>query len=147
MKKIIFVGETGSGKTTLSQWLQQKERVYHKTQQVYYFDDSIDTPGEFMENRFYYNALVSASVDAQIVAFVQNIQGTQNYFPPFFSARFTKPTIGIITKIDLIKDDQALVIARKRLELAGAKKIFEVSLINGEGMDELEKFLFDYKLE
>lgn len=147
MKKIIFVGETGSGKTTLSQWLQQKERVYHKTQQVYYFDDSIDTPGEFMENRFYYNALVSASVDAQIVAFVQNIQGTQNYFPPFFSARFTKPTIGIITKIDLIKDDQALVIARKRLELAGAKKIFEVSLISGEGMDELEKFLFDYKLE
>lgn len=142
MKKIIFVGETGSGKTTLSQWLQNKERVYHKTQQVYYFDDSIDTPGEFMENRFYYNALVSAAVDAQTVAFVQNVQGTQNYFPPFFSARFTKPTIGIITKVDLLKDSKELAVAKKRLELAGAKEIFEVSLITGEGMDKLEAFLF-----
>ncbi|MDH6365601.1 ethanolamine utilization protein EutP [Enterococcus sp. PF1-24] len=142
MQKIIFIGETGCGKTTLSQWLQKKERVYHKTQQVYYFDDSIDTPGEFMENRFYYNALVSASVDAKRIAFVQSVKGSQNYFPPYFSSRFTKPTIGIITKVDLISNEEELINARKYLTLAGAKEIFEVSVVDGTGLAELEAYLF-----
>ncbi|GCF95224.1 ethanolamine utilization protein EutP [Enterococcus florum] len=142
MRKVIFIGETGCGKTSLSQWLQNKEQVYHKTQQVYYFDDSIDTPGEFMENRFYYNALVSAAVDAQIVAFVQSIKGTQNYFPPFFSSRFTKPIIGIISKIDLAEEEQMILQAKKRLRLAGAKEIFEVSIVTEEGLEALEEYLF-----
>lgn len=143
MKKIIFMGETGSGKTTLSQWLQQQELVYHKTQQVYYFADSIDTPGEFMENRFYYNALVSAAVDAEMVAFVQSATVSQNYFPPFFSSRFTKPVIGIITKIDLIEDPEKRKKAHELLTLAGANKVFEVSLIKNTGLTDLENYLFN----
>lgn len=142
MRKVMFIGQTGSGKTTLSQWLQKKDLAYHKTQQVYYFDDSIDTPGEFMENRFYYNALVSASVDAEVIAFVQDPTGSQNYFPPFFSSRFNKKVIGIITKIDL-SDEQALCKARELLKLAGATEIFEISVITGRGLEELNAFLFD----
>lgn len=145
-RKVIFIGETGCGKTTLAQWLQHEEQVYHKTQQVYYFDDSIDTPGEFMENRYYYNALVSASVDAEVVAFIQDITSSQNLFPPFFSSRFTKPVIGIITKIDLITDSSVLEVAHKRLELAGARKIFPLSAITGEGLNELSTYLFNKEL-
>lgn len=141
-QKVIFMGETGCGKTTLAQWLQRKEQVYHKTQQVYYFDDSIDTPGEFMENRFYNNALVSASVDAAIVAFVQDITGSQNYFPPYFSSRFTKPVIGIISKIDLAKDAKQVELAEKRLKLAGVKDVFAVSTLDGTGLEDLEGYLF-----
>lgn len=142
MRKVIFMGETGCGKTTLAQWLQKKEQFYHKTQQVYYFDDSIDTPGEFMENRYYNNALVSAAVDAEIIAFVQFINSSQNYYPPYFSSRFTRPVIGIISKMDLIKNEGSLDLAKKRLVLAGAKEIFPVSALTGDGLEELEKFLF-----
>jgi ethanolamine utilization protein EutP len=142
MKKIIFVGETGSGKTTLSQWLQKKEVVYHKTQQVDYCDDAIDTPGEFMENRFYHNALVTASVDAEIVALVQSATGMQTYYPPLFSARFTNRVIGILTKIDLV-DEQAVAIARERLVIAGVTDIFMVSVIQKLGLEDLERYLFE----
>lgn len=146
MQRVIFIGQTGSGKTTLSQWLQHQDMKYHKTQQVYYFDDSIDTPGEFMENRFYYNALVSAAVDAEIVAFVQDVTGSQNYFPPFFSSRFTKKVIGIVSKADLA-DEAMLSKARHLLSLAGAKEIFEVSTVTGAGLSDLETFLFPTKDE
>ena len=36
MKKLILIGRTGCGKTTLTQALLGKKLVYHKTQAVYY---------------------------------------------------------------------------------------------------------------
>lgn len=141
MKRILFIGETGSGKTTLMQYLNKKEQIYHKTQQVYFTENVIDTPGEFMENRFYYNALVSASVDADYVALVQSVTSKQNYFPPCFASRFTKPVIGIVTKIDLSMDKEVYEQAARRLKLAGAQKIFYLSVFANKGLDELEKFL------
>lgn len=143
MKRIIFIGETGSGKTTLMQYLNNWEIKYHKTQQVYFTNNIIDTPGEFMENRFYYNALVSSAVSADCIAIVQSISSQQNYFPPFFSSRFTKPVIGIITKIDLNHSEKDLDLAQKRLSLAGAKEIFPLSVVNKEGISRLEDFLLN----
>lgn len=141
MKRIIFIGETGSGKTTLMQILNDWEIKYHKTQQVYFTDNVIDTPGEFMENRFYYNALVSSAVGADCVAIVQSITSKQNYFPPCFSSRFTKPMIGIITKTDLEHSEDEFDLAKKRLRLAGAKKIFSLSSVNQDGISSLKEFL------
>lgn len=141
MKRIIFIGQTGSGKTTLSQKIRNEEIKYHKTQQVYIDEEVIDTPGEFMENKFYYNALVAAAQGADYIGLVQTVDGEQNYFPPLFSSRFTKPVVGIITKIDLCEDDKKITLARKRLKLAGAKRIFEVSTIEDEGVEDLLTFL------
>ncbi|MGX7204245.1 EutP/PduV family microcompartment system protein [Enterococcus pingfangensis] len=141
MKRVIFIGETGSGKTTLMQIINEWEIKYHKTQQVYFTDNVIDTPGEFMENRFYYNALVSSSVGADCVAIVQSITSKQNYFPPCFSSRFTKPMIGIITKTDLKQNQAEFDLAKKRLELAGVKKIFPVSIYEQEGISNFKNFL------
>ncbi|MBO0454788.1 MULTISPECIES: EutP/PduV family microcompartment system protein [Enterococcus] len=141
MKRVIFIGETGSGKTTLMQILNDWEIKYHKTQQVYFTDNVIDTPGEFMENRFYYNALVSSAVEADCIALVQSIASKQNYFPPCFSSRFTKPMIGIITKTDLEHSPAEFELAQKRLRLAGAKKIFSLSSINKSGITDLKEFL------
>ncbi|MBU5359692.1 EutP/PduV family microcompartment system protein [Enterococcus raffinosus] len=141
MKRVILIGETGSGKTTLMQLLNEWEIKYHKTQQVYFTDNVIDTPGEFMENRFYYNALVSSAVGADCVALVQSITNRQNYFPPCFSSRFTKPMIGIITKTDLNHGQADLDLAEKRLRLAGAKKVFSLSSVNQEGISALKDFL------
>lgn len=45
MKKIILIGRSGAGKTTLTQALKGEEIKYHKTQYVNYFECIIDTPG------------------------------------------------------------------------------------------------------
>ncbi|MGL5354913.1 MAG: EutP/PduV family microcompartment system protein, partial [Clostridium sp.] len=66
MKKVIFIGKTGCGKTTLCQSLDSEEIKYRKTQSVEIYNSSIDTPGEYLENRFYYKALIVTSADADL---------------------------------------------------------------------------------
>ncbi len=141
MKKIILMGETGSGKTTLTQCLHKEELVYFKTQQVYNFEHVIDTPGEFMENRFYYNALVSAAADAEVVGLIQSIEHVQNYFPPSFASRFVTPVVGIITKTELTQSKEELEQATLFLEQAGVSRIFPLSAKTGEGMKALLTYL------
>ena len=45
MRKIILIGRSGVGKTTLTQALKNEKIEYHKTQYVNHFDVIIDTPG------------------------------------------------------------------------------------------------------
>lgn len=51
MKKIILIGRSESGKTTLIQALRGEKIHYHKTQYVNHFDVIIDTPGEYVQTR------------------------------------------------------------------------------------------------
>lgn len=139
MKKIIFVGKTGSGKTTLCQKLDEMEIKYKKTQSVEIYENSIDTPGEFMENRGFYNAIITTAVDAQIVAIVYDATQEENYIAPGFAAIFCKDVIGIITKINMATDQQ-IRRAYERLEIVGTNKIFEIDTIDNVGIE----LLFDY---
>ena len=49
MKKIILIGRSECGKTTLTQALKGEKIHYHKTQYVNRFDVIIDTPGEYQK--------------------------------------------------------------------------------------------------
>ena len=49
MKKIILMGRSECGKTTLTQALRGREITYHKTQYINNFDVIIDTPGEYLQ--------------------------------------------------------------------------------------------------
>ena len=51
MKKIILIGRSEAGKTTLIQALKGENIQYHKTQYVNHFDVLIDTPGEYIESK------------------------------------------------------------------------------------------------
>ena len=51
MKKIMLVGRSGAGKTTLTQAMKGKKITYHKTQYINNYDVIIDTPGEYAENK------------------------------------------------------------------------------------------------
>jgi ethanolamine utilization protein EutP len=141
MKNIIFMGKTGSGKTTLCQKLDQLEIKYKKTQSVELYNNAIDTPGEYMENRSLYNALITTSVDAKVIAIVYDCTQEENYIAPGFSSIFCKEVIGVITKISKANSEDQINLAQERLELAGASKIFKVDTIENIGLDELLEYL------
>ncbi|MDR0880711.1 MAG: EutP/PduV family microcompartment system protein [Clostridioides sp.] len=140
MKKIIFMGKTGSGKTTLCQKLDELSLEYKKTQTVEIYNDSIDTPGEYMENRSLYNALMTISVDAKIIALVYDCTQEENYIAPGFATMFNKEVIGIITKIAMAtKEDIDLAV--EQLTVAGASRIFKVDTVDDIGVEELRFYL------
>lgn len=140
MKKMMLLGQSGSGKTTLCQKLHEQAVAYKKTQAVETFQHAIDTPGEYIENRFYYKALIVTSVDADVIGLVQDCTASENYLPPSFASAFTKPVIGIVTKIDGATD-AAIAKAKEQLREAGATTIFEVSAVEEVGLEELKSFL------
>lgn len=140
MDKVIFMGKTGSGKTTLCQKLNELELKYKKTQAVELYDNAIDTPGEYLENRHYYSALIMTAVDAKIIAIVGDPTVDENFIPPAFTGTFAKEVIGIITKIGLVEKQADIDKVEMRLKEAGVSKIFKVDTVDEIGIREL----FDY---
>lgn len=138
MKKIIFIGKSGSGKTTLSQRINGKALEYEKTQMLINSDNIIDTPGEYLENRMLYNALIVSSYESDVIGIVQANDDSESMFPPRFSSAFTKEMIGIVTKCDLEGSTEKVIDSLKE---AGATKIFKLSSYENEGIKELIEYL------
>lgn len=141
MKKIMFVGSVGVGKTTLTQRLKGLELNYYKTQAIQFYDAIIDTPGEFLQHRKYYNALTVTAAEADIIGLLVSAEAVMQTFPQGFSSLFTKPVIGVITKIDLAEDESKIERARQQLKQAGAINIFEISAVENQGIEALEEYL------
>ena len=99
---------SGSGKTTLTQRLKGLDIEYFKTQAVQFHDSIIDTPGEFLQHRRYYNALTVTAAEAEIIGLLIAGNSTMQTFPQGFSSLFTQDVIGIISKIDLVDSEEQL---------------------------------------
>ena len=136
MKKIILIGNVACGKTTICQYLNHMEIKYKKTQALEVYNTTIDTPGEYLENRGYLRSLM---VTDQVV-FVQDASRDQFFFSPGQSSAFSMPVAGVVTKVDIATPKQ-IADAVELLQLAGADPIFKVSPMTGEGMEELVAFL------
>ncbi|MBR2404575.1 MAG: EutP/PduV family microcompartment system protein [Clostridia bacterium] len=139
MKKLILVGRSEAGKTTLTQVLRGLEIKYEKTQYINYHSALIDTPGEYAENRELGRALALYSYEADICGLL--VSATEPYclFPPNVTPMANREVIGIITKID--HPDARPDLAKLWLEIAGCKKIFHTSAKTGQGIDELLEYL------
>lgn len=140
MKKIILIGSTACGKTTIAQYINNLKIEYKKTQAIEVINTTVDTPGEYLENRNYLRSLMVTSTDVEQVLFVQDASRDQYYYSPGQSGAFGIPVAGVVTKID-ISSPQQIQDAHDLLELAGADPIFCVSAITGEGMTDLMEFL------
>lgn len=138
MKKMILIGRSGNGKTTLRQKLTNDELIYRKTQAMEFTDYILDTPGEYIEHRRFYHAIISAAVDCDVIALIQAADELDLSFPPGFGSFFNKPVIGILTKIDLDINSRKV---EQALLSAGVQEIFKVSSITGEGLNEIKAYL------
>lgn len=139
MKKMILVGRSESGKTTLTQALKGNKIQYHKTQYINYHDVIIDTPGEYAENKELGRALALYSYEADVVGLLLSSTEPYSLYGPCITAQANREVIGIVTQID--RPDARPDRAQAWLELAGCKKIFHISAKTGEGIPELLEFL------
>ncbi len=139
MKKIIFMGRTGAGKTTLTQAIRGKKIEYHKTQYINYHDLVIDTPGEYAENHFLGRALALYAYEADIVGLLLSAKEQYSLFPPNCTTSANREVIGIVTQIN--KEGANPERSERWLRLAGCKKVFHVDSKIGQGIDELIEYL------
>ncbi len=141
MKKIILVGRSESGKTTLTQALKGEKIHYHKTQYTNHFDVIIDTPGEYIQTKTLGAALAMYTFEAQVVGLLVSATEPYSLFSPCITPMANRDVIGIVTKINDKRADCEQ--AKRWLELAGCEKIFFVDSVTGEGVWQI----FDYLKE
>ncbi|MDR1421658.1 MAG: EutP/PduV family microcompartment system protein [Coriobacteriales bacterium] len=141
MPKAMFIGASGCGKTTLYQRLYDLPLNFSKTQALEFNGQIIDTPGEYLENRSYYSALLVTSMEVELVALVMDCTDTQTVFPPGFARMFTRPAVGIVTKIDLLDENAKSSYAEDSLRLAGVERLIRTSAYALVGIEELKGLL------
>lgn len=139
-RRIILMGRSRAGKTTLLQAIHHEEIEYKKTQEVITYEDAIDTPGEYIDQSALWRACIITACDADIVVLVHDAANTMGRLPSAFNMTFAKPVIGVVTKIDG-KTEEEIEVARNFLELAGAHPIFLTSAYTGEGIEELVHYI------
>ena len=139
MKKIMLVGRTGCGKTTLTQALKGEKIQYHKTQYVNHYDVVIDTPGEYAQTQHLGRALALYTYEADIVGLLISATEPYSLFPPCITSMANREVIGIVTKSE--QEGANPDRAENWLRISGCEKVFRVDSITGYGINELITYL------
>lgn len=139
MRKLILMGRSGCGKTTLTQALKGEKIKYSKTQSVGYHEFLIDTPGEYAENQTLGRALALYTYEADIVGLLCSATEPYCLFPPCVTSQCNREVIGIVTQID--RDDANAEKAENWLRLAGCRKIFKVSSYENIGISDILEYI------
>ena len=139
MKKIMFVGRVGAGKTTLTQKLRGEKIHYYKTQYVHYGDLIIDTPGEYTERANLAGALALYAYEADVVGFLIKADDVYSIYGPNITCMVNRDVVGIITAID--KPGANVERCENWLRLAGCTTIFALDSKTGRGVDALLAYL------
>ena len=139
MKKIILIGRSESGKTTLTQALKGEKIHYAKTQYVNHFDVIIDTPGEYIQTKGLGAALAMYTFEADVVGLLASAREPYSLFPPCVTPMCNRDVIGIVTQIH--KPGANPQLAESWLRLAGCETVFHVDSTTGEGVWRIIDYL------
>lgn len=139
MKRIVLIGRSESGKTTLATALRGEVISYKKTQSIDYTSEIIDTPGEYAETSRLSGALAVYSCEADVIGLVISATEPYSLFPPNIVPMSTRPVVGIVTKCDAPNANRLQ--AKGWLELCGCKKVFFTSSVKQDGIQELLSYL------
>ena len=136
MRKIMFIGRSEAGKTTLTQAMKGNTITYHKTQYVNHYDVIIDTPGEYLQSKNLISALAVFTAEADVIGLLMDATEPFSLYSPNLTPVCNREVVGVVTKIDHWAAQPAAW-----LELAGCMKIFYTSAYTGEGIADILSYL------
>lgn len=142
MKKYVFLGAVGAGKTSLFNALKGDFDLARKTQAVdYNLTGGIDTPGEFFSHPHLYKAMISTTTEAEIIIYVHSAEDLVCRLPNGILEIYNNKTVlTVITKIDL--PDVDLLAVKKMLLTCGLPEpFFELNTQDTEGVKAFTKYL------
>lgn len=137
MRRLLLIGRSGCGKTSLTQALRGERVHYQKTQSMVFDDFLIDSPGEYAENHDLGAALALYSYEADVVGLLIAANDDYSLFPPCITCLVNREVIGIVTKIDKADPRRA----ERWLRLSGCKDVFFVNSLTGEGIPSILQHL------
>ena len=139
-KRIMVIGPTGCGKTSLVNALNKYEGPLRRTQNLIYGENTIDVPGSYIENAWMYKHLISAAQDASHVLILVDPTDAGDVYSPGFAKTFRCPVIGVITKCDLQPSNEDAAV--KKLKRLGIEEpYYRISVPDGTGMAALKERL------
>ena len=144
-RRVLLMGRSGCGKTSLiiriheKTGVEQSLSIANKTQAAEYHSDFIDVPGEYLEVRSFYRALIMLTCEACAIALLQSADDEESLYPTGLARTFDKPVVGVVTKTDIEGSDPER--AEEILRDAGATHVFYTSALKNEGFNGLTQHL------
>ncbi len=139
MKKIVLMGRSEAGKTTLKQALRGERITYQKTQYINNYDVVIDTPGEYLEVKRLGAALALYSYEADVVGLLIGSDEPYSMFPPNITCMVNRDVIGIVSKMNKLDGNPDL--AKQWLINSGCSHVFFVDSTTGQGVEAILDYL------
>lgn len=136
----MVIGPTKCGKTTLVNALNDYNGPLKKTQDIIYGKNTIDVPGSYIEIPWMYKHLIAAAQDASHVLILVDQSRCVNVYSPGFSKAFRCPVIGVITKVDLMLENQDFSF-RQLKQIGVSEPYFKISASTGTGIEALKDYL------
>lgn len=139
--RVMILGATSSGKSTLAAAINGASGVVKKTQEVIYEAHTIDTPGEYLENPKMYRYIISTAQNASTVIFAVDQSRKRCVYPPGFASCFTCRVVGVVTKADEGVDNRDWCL--EQLKMMGVKEpYYIVSAKENLGVEALKENIF-----
>jgi len=132
---VLLIGQSGSGKNALIRALGDASHVSRKIMAVEYCGRFINTPGEFLENRRFYPALITTAADCDMILMLISAAHRTSLFPPQFATMFNRPVLGVVTGVDA--PDADVERAGRYLHSAGVRTVLLTDFGSGRGVEEL----------
>ncbi|MEG2411496.1 MAG: EutP/PduV family microcompartment system protein [Clostridium sp.] len=135
-KRIMVIGPSKCGKTTLVNALNDYQGPLRRTPDMIYGKNTIDVPGAYLENTWMYKHVIAASQDASKVLILIDQSNCTELYSHGFAKLFRCPVIGVIAKCDLMPENEEMCL-RQLKKIGVPEPYFRISFTDGTGIDAL----------
>jgi ethanolamine utilization protein EutP len=141
-KRIMVIGPSRCGKTTLVNALNDYDGPLKRTPDLIYGKNTIDVPSAYLEISWMYKHIIAAAQDASHVLILVDQSNCNEIYSHGFAKSFRCPVIGVITKCDLIPENEEKCL-RQLKNIGVSEPYFNISFPMATGIDALKKYLFE----